>query len=349
MTFAEWMRAALYDPSDGYYCRDDFQRWGREGDYRTSPERSKLFAATFARHFARLYDELGQPCQWTILEAGGGSGQFASGFLQTLNRYFPAVFAATRYVIDEVTESAQRRCGEMTREFSDRIEFGRVGSVALDPGVVFSNELLDAFPVHRVTVNEGQLKEFFVDVNAEAQFVWSLKSPSTPKLQNYLDMCETELREGQIVEICLEVENWFERVATSVKSGYVVTVDYGASAPELYACSIDDPRYQGTLRGFSKHQMIEDVLANPGFNDLTSTVNWTAVERIGERHRLKVVDFKPQDKFLIDQGLLTQLEIESQHAGSDAERVRLSAAAREMILPHGMGASFQVMVQRRVK
>jgi len=347
ITFEEWMRAALYDPSEGYYCRTDLPRWGRTGDYRTSPERSSLFGATFARYFARLYEEMGQPSQWTIVEAGSGGGHFAHGLLKTLNRYFPKVFAATRYVIDEISVNARERCREITREFAQRIEFGELGSTRIDPGVIFANELLDAFPVHRVTVNEGELKEFFVDVDAEGMFEWILKSPSTAKLQEYLDVCEIKLGEGQIAEINLAVENWFNKVASSLKTGYVVTVDYGAGAQELYPSSPDDMRYPGTLRGFRGHVMVDDVLVDPGFHDLTATVNWTFVEKLGRRLELEVVDFKPQHKFLLDEGFLSQLEIDTQHADSDAERTRLRTAAREMILPDRMASKFQVMVQRK--
>src|SRR5882762_6795651 len=101
ITFCDWMRMALYDEDEGYYCRTDRQKWGRAGDYRTSPERSSLFAATFARYFAQLHDQLGSPPEWTMLEMGAGDGRFASGVLQTLQSTFPSVFSATRYFLDE--------------------------------------------------------------------------------------------------------------------------------------------------------------------------------------------------------------------------------------------------------
>jgi SAM-dependent MidA family methyltransferase len=153
------------------------------------------------------------------------------------------------------------------------------------------------------------------------------------------------LQEGQTVEVNLELENWFRKVTASLQTGFVVSVDYGATAGELYS---EDNRQAGTLRGFQRHSFVEDVLANPGGQDLTATVNWTAVEKIGEQHQLEVVDIKRQDKFLIDEGLLSQLEIESRNAGSDAERIRLSTDAREMILPDGMAARFQVMTQKKI-
>ena len=345
ITFEEFMRSALYDPDGGYYCRNDIERWGREGDYRTSPERSQLFAATFARYFARLYEELGCPARWTILEAGAGSGHFAHGVLQTLASHFPQVFASTRYVIDEVSVSAQTLCRERVKAFGNQVDFAPVQSVNLEPGVIFSNELLDAFPVHRVIQQGRELKEFFVDVDVNGNFVWVLHPPSTTRLQAHLDLCETDVTEGQVVEISLELENWIETIAASLNEGFLVSVDYGATVTELYSA---DNRESGTLRGFRKHSFVDDVLANPGSQDLTATVNWTAVEKLGEFHQLELVEFKRQDKFLIDTGLLNQLEIESGRASGDADRLRLSTAAREMILPDGMAANFQVMTQRKV-
>ena len=112
ITFHDWMRAALYDPDSGYYQRADRERWGRAGDYRTSPERSVLFAATFARYFARLYEDLGRPGAWTIVECGAGGGNFAAGVLEMLAREFPSIFDATRYVVLDVSDDALRRARE---------------------------------------------------------------------------------------------------------------------------------------------------------------------------------------------------------------------------------------------
>ncbi|HJU93968.1 MAG TPA: SAM-dependent methyltransferase, partial [Pyrinomonadaceae bacterium] len=123
VTFHDWMKAALYDPAGGYYQRSDLERWGREGDYRTSPERSELFAATFAHYFAKLYDELQRPAEWSIVECGAGDGRFAVGVLRTLADRFPQVFAATRYVVYELSADALRRARERLNEFGTRVEF----------------------------------------------------------------------------------------------------------------------------------------------------------------------------------------------------------------------------------
>ncbi|MDQ6653839.1 MAG: SAM-dependent methyltransferase, partial [Acidobacteriota bacterium] len=350
MTFYDWMRLALYDVREGYYCRNDRQRWGREGDYRTSPERSSLFAATFARYFASLYDNLGKPSHWTIAEAGAGDGYFAAGVLQTLKNCFPQIFSATNYVMDEVSSHSRSLAWEHLQPFADRREFRKLGELEIDFGVVFSNELLDAFPVHRVKMNNGRLREFYVTVGANGKFDWTLGPLSTPRLNYYFAGCAIQLAESQVAEVNLEIEGWFMKVAERLRTGYIVTVDYGANADELYASHDPHARHRldvGTLRSFHRHRIVNDVLARPGEQDLTTTVDWSFVKRVGGKLGFEVIEFERLDKFLLNTGLIEQLESESQSCGSEAEKLRLSTAAREMILPDGMAASFQVFVQKK--
>ena len=319
MPFRDWMEAALYDPEFGYYARTDSKRWGREGDYRTSAERSELFAATFARYFARLYDELGQPEEWTIVEGGAGDGTFAKRVLRALEEQYPGVFAATRYLPLEVSSG----------DFYPS-----------DPCLYFSNELLDAFPVHRVT-REGEL---YVTLDASDGFAWTVGPHSTPRLAEFLDEHSIELAPNQTIEINLAVDDWLASVAAKLKRGYVITVDYGAEAVELYDHSL---RPDGTLRAFSQHGFVDDVLKEPGAYDITSSVNWTQVIKTGERLGLEAVVFAPQDKFLLSAGLLDELQTKLQQAKTDAAKTQLTTDARQMILPGGMASSFQVLVQKR--
>jgi SAM-dependent MidA family methyltransferase len=347
LTFCDWMNAALYDSRDGFYCREDRVPWGREGDYRTSPERSRLFAATFARYFAGLHEQLGRPPAWTILEAGAGEGRFTEGVLQTLQRFFPAVFAATLCVVDEVSPGSRSRAEQRLRPFADRVEFRSLDEVEINPGVVFSNELLDAFPVHRIVLQGGEFKEFYVTVDENGNFDWLLEALSpalSPRLEAYFKEVGSRPAEGQVIEVSLEMEHWLRRVGARMHSGYVVSVDYGAMAEDLY---LPGANRQGTLRGFQRHQFVDDLLAQPGTHDLTTTVNWSFVRAVGASAGLEFVELIRQDQFLLRNGFLEQLEFESRQAKDDGERLQLSSGAREMILPDGMAASFQVLVQRK--
>jgi SAM-dependent MidA family methyltransferase len=343
ITFCEWMRTALYDPAEGYYRKDQRTIWGREGDYRTSPERSDLFAATFASYFARLYERLNSPKNFSIVEIGAGAGEFAFGVLQTLQCYFPAVFAATKYDVVEVSEPARATARQRLLPFGERVEFSSMDDFEVDTGIVFSNELFDAFPVHRVTLSDDKLCEYYVALDVDGKFDWLIGPASTLRLDDYLKRHNIRLREGQVAEVSLELERWLERVAAKLRQGYLISVDYGAESAELYSAA---EREQGTLRGFQRHAFVENVLNSPGEADLTTTVNWTAVRAAGESLGLKTVEFARQDKFLLEAGLLDQLALRSESA-NEAERIRLSTSAREMALPNGMAASFQVLIQEK--
>jgi SAM-dependent MidA family methyltransferase len=346
ISFRDWMEAALYDEHEGYYCRRDTVRWGRAGDYRTSAERSPLFAATFARYFATLYEELGAPSVLSIIDAGAGAGDFARGVLETLRRDWPHVFSATRYYLDEESADARARARERLAPVSERTEFRRLFEI--DPqtcvGIIFSNELLDAFPVHRVIQRGRKLYELCVGVNEAGAFGWVEREPKTPRLAAHFERAGVSLAEGQIAEVNLEAEDWTRRAAHALRRGYIITVDYGEEANELYGAP---QRRGGTLRAFHRHTLADDLLARPGEQDLTATIDWTQIRMAGEREGLQTVLFARQDEFLLRAGLLEQLERMTARSPSEADAMGLRLGAREMILPGGMGQSFQVLVQKR--
>lgn len=346
ISFRAWMEAALYDEQEGYYHRSDLARWGRAGDYRTSPERSPLFAATLARYFATLYEELGAPRAWRIVEVGAGAGNFAVVLLATLQRDHPHVFAATHYLIDERSVEARSRAQRWLAPFAQRVTFQSLLDEAgpVEVGVVFSNELLDAMPVHRVINRDGELREMCVGLSAKGEFVWTEQALTSPRLSAHFQDLNISLAEGQIAEVNLDAEDWLARVALALQRGYVITVDYGAEADELYHAP---HRRLGTLRAFRQHELSEHVLAQPGAQDLTTTINWTQIKAAGERAGLRTILFARQDEFLIRAGALEQLASMTNEMDSEAEKARLRFSAREMILPGGMSQSFHVLVQKK--
>jgi len=336
------MKAALYDPSGGYYQRSNRKRWGREGDYRTSPERSELFAATFAQHFVKLAEEFDE---LTIVECGAGDGSFASGVLRTLRDQFPSRFLETRYVVYELSDDARGRAQERLSEFGERVKFCSGWSeISASSGIFFSNELLDAFPVHRVVMDERGLSELYVTVDSAGNFASSAGPLSTLLLAEFITSYSIDLAKGQTIEINLAIDDWFGAVVAKLDRGFVISVDYGADADELYDPTL---RPDGTLRGFSDHGFVDDLLSAPGEYDLTTSVSWTQVRSVGEKLGLKVIDFASQDKFLLNAGLLDQLQYRLERAKSEAEKASLTTGARDMILPGGMASSFQVLIQKR--
>jgi SAM-dependent MidA family methyltransferase len=344
MPFNEWMEAALYDKLRGYYHRSDLQRWGRKGDYRTSPESSELFAASFARHFAQLFGELGQPEHWTIMECGAGDGRFAEIGLTTLRTDFPQTFSATRYCIDEVSADAIARIRQRLAPFGTRVEFSSLETLpVINPGIVFSNELLDAFPVHRLTKKNDRLMELYVTTNPEGRFDWFTGPLSMPELFKFCRRNEIDITDGQVIEVSLEIEDWLTRVSSKLEKGYLITVDYGEDAATLYNAVA---RKDGSLRAYSRHSFVE-VLEQPGEHDITSTVNWTQVQSVGASIGLDTIKLERLDKFLLDTGLLEELERRVNASVGDARKLDLSTRARDMILPGGLASSFQVLIQKR--
>jgi SAM-dependent MidA family methyltransferase len=343
ISFRDWMAAALYDERDGYYCRAAGVRQGRAGDYRTAPETSPLFAATFARYFSQLFVELGAPSSLTIVEVGAGSGEFAQGVLTALQARHSQVFAATTYVIDEISAASRQRVADRLADFAERVRFERLSEVSqpAGAGIVFSNELVDAFPVHRVTMRAGRLREICVGVDPE-NFVWVECDPHHAA-QDYCERIGLQLAEGQIAEINLDAENFLARAAAALARGFVITLDYGAARDELLNAA---HRYQGTLRAFRRHELVDDILATPGRQDLTTTIDWNQIHEAGVRAGLETLRHERLDQFLLREGIIDELEMLASKT-TDLDALRLRTSVREMIMPHGLAASFQVLVQKK--
>ena len=344
ISFYEWMKAALYDEREGYYCRADRVPQGRTGDYRTGPEMSPLFTATFADYFAKLHTDLKWPGSWTVFEMGAGGGHFAHGLLSELRKYEPNVFASTNYVIDEIGAAARSRAAHRVSEFADRISFQRLSENDVTPatGVVFSNELIDAFPVHRVVMSAGSLRELCVGLGADG-FTF-VECAVEPEVAEYCRRTDMQLSEGQIAEVNLEAEKFVSRAAALLDRGYLVTVDYGADRNELLGAP---ERRWGTLRAFYRHQIVDDVLARPGEQDLTTTIDWTQIQEAGARAGLRTIRFERLDQFIgASVGPIMGRMVSEKHDA--VEMLRFTTSARELLLPDGMASYFWVLVQEKV-
>ena len=347
ISFCEWMKAALYDEREGYYCRRDRVRQGRQGDYRTAPEMSPLFGAAFANYFMKSYFDLGAPSSWTVVEIGGGTGDFAHDVLRSLQINFPNVFNATQYIIDEVSADAQSKAVNKVAPFKDRLQFHALSELRepLPHALIFSNELFDAFPVHRVIGRGGVVKELRVALSDAGNFAWIECKLDGPAAE-YCDQIKLQLAEGQIFEVNLRAEQVLSLAAKSIREGMLITVDYGAERRELLS---DPNRFYGTLRAFQKHQFVDDILSHPGEYDLTTTVDWTQIMAAGQRHGLETLRLERLDEFLMAEGALAELMTTTSLVTDPAEQFRLNRFALELLKPDGMAASFQILVQRKIK
>ncbi len=290
------MQRALYDPADGYYNRS-LQQIGRHGDFFTSVSVGSFFGELLAFQFARWMEGLtldGKNVQ--CVEAGAHNGQLASDILAALEDSEPQLFASLQYWI--VEPSAARRAAQQStlsrfanvRWFNSLVEIqSRV------TGVVFSNELLDAMPVHvfRWDAAARRWSEMGVGVSEERLHWKPLPAPTItpPQLPDEL---LAVLPDGYSVELSPAAAQWWGDAAVAIANGKLMTIDYGGILEEL----LSPGRTSGTLRAYSRHRLAQDILENPGEQDITAHVNFSEIRRVGQAVGLKTETFTTQSQFL---------------------------------------------------
>jgi len=264
------MEAALFDPEDGYYTTH--VALGFEGDYLTAPDLGPHFGRALARAFVDLWLRLGRPMAWDLVEAGAGRGVFLRDVLAALERERPDAAKGARPTI---VEASPRLRDQQSTTLAGRDLRWASDARALAPveGVIFANEVLDAFPVHVLVRSAEGVREVFVQ---ESGGVLSeiLRPPSLPDLQWRVP---ERLPSGGRWEVSPAAEGWVASLGSALTRGYVVFVDYGGDENELLT-----RLGAGTLRGFSRHRLVSDPYAEPGAHDLTASVNFTAIRRAAE-------------------------------------------------------------------
>jgi SAM-dependent MidA family methyltransferase len=314
ITFRSFMEAALYHPRHGYYALDPGIT-SRGGDYVTSPEVHPIFATLIAKQILEFWHALGRPQPFTIVEAGAGRGLLARDILLRLIGE-PDIKAALRYRICErypTLEVAQRNTlSEAGIDLHD-VEWNAVLPHVL-AGVVLSNELIDAFPVHRVVRSGDALHEVYVGHDGE-RFHDVLGDVSDPRLEAYFGALRVLPAEGAYAEVNLDAPTWIEGVARSVERGYVLTFDYGYEAADLYA----PWRKDGTLLCFYRQSASSDPYQRIGRQDMTSSVDFTTLRAAGERHGLRTVGMTDQASFLVRMGIGEGLAAVARESGANIE------------------------------
>src|SRR5690242_2499985 len=252
--FAEFMRECLYHPEQGYYSRLATRH---RGDYYTSVDVHPIFGRLIGRQLAEMWRLLGSPQPFLVVESGAGIGKLAATILDFAARELPEFYAANDYVAVEF--SAERRA-KHADALAAHIARRRVSSAAQIPpeiaaGCIFSNELLDALPTHRVVTQDGRLREIYIDL-LDGRFIETLREPSTSALARYFQEQGIALPEGHQTEACLDACRWIEDAGRSIARGFVMTIDYGHEAPALY----NEQHNRGTLLAYREHQVTENIL-----------------------------------------------------------------------------------------
>lgn len=345
------MDLALYCPVYGYYEKEK-DNLGRRGDFFTSVSVGALFGELLAFQFAEWLSELeASSGEFALVEAGAHDGRLARDILTWLRQQRAELFSRLNYFIVEPSERRRQWQAETLAEFQPRVRWvSRCRELTIAGGVrgiVFANELLDALPVHRVGW-DGRNKILFEWGVAlcDDQFVWkrmpgrdiSVRAAARlfPELPN--ELWEV-LPDGFITELCPAAADWWQEAATMLRSGKVLTLDYGLAAEEFFSSA----RANGTLRGYRKHHVVDDPLADPGEQDLTAHVNFTALQRAGEAAGLRTEALWSQEKFFA--AIVERLTKAS--AGSLEWTPARARQFQTLTHPEHMGRAFRVLIQSR--
>jgi len=341
LTFAEYMGESLYHPEHGYYSRAEAKRFA---DYYTSVDVHPVFGRLLARQLAEMWVALGRPGEFTAVECGAGAGSLAEHILDFAARGLPEFFASLRYVAVEQSPARGAAC---QARLARHVGGGRAAVRAQLPervaaGCIFSNELLDALPVHRVVCEGGELREVYVTLDG-ARFADHPGPLSTAGISDYFAEQGITLRQGQHAEAGLAAADWVAQAGRALGRGFVLTIDYGHEARELY----DERHMRGTLLAYHRHRAGEDWYAHPGEQDLTAHVNFTALGLAGARGGLGRTGLTTQTNFLLALGRDNDFADLFDEGMSEAERVRARQGLKSLIDPEGMGETFRVLIQHK--
>ncbi len=335
LPFAEFMSAALYEPGLGYYAQHA-RAFGAAGDFLTAPEISPLFGTVLADALAADVARCGR-----VVEFGAGSGQLAEDLLR---RWVASGVPVTEYAIVEVSAglAAQQRerLQPLAQALGVRIDWWSQLPTEL-AAVVLANEVLDVLPVHVVaTEGEATLELGVTWDEAQQRFVWreAALTPAAAQALAGIELPRSD--EGRYVtEVAPAVSAWVRTIAAALTSGAVLAlIDYGYPRESYYAPF----RSRGTLLGYYRHRVVEDVLAAPGACDITAFVDFTRVLEALEQERVAVREFATQGQFLLRHGVLERL-LERAAPGT-AAYVKAARALQRLIAPHEMGELFWVVV-----
>ena len=376
ITFRDFMNSALYDPELGYYNTERL-KIGAEGDYYTSSNVHPAFGGVLAEAFSNLWAGRSEPL--TLVEMGAGTGQLAYDVLRAISDVYPALFERLTYVIVETSSAMLKRQQGKLSGFADRIKWSELNELESNPfkGIVFSNELVDAMPVQRVRYKQDVVEVLYVTTSSEAMygrpsvaaphshttlgekgaagdrdsckgnekverlaFQWA--EPSDKRLLEYMKRMQTELSEGQILEINLDAIDWLAHIARALESGFLITIDYGDLVEHLWS----PDRREGTLRSFHRHRLVDWPLDRIGEQDLTASVNFTALIEYGRDFGLESVSYERQTAFLTRMGLIER--IAGRYGPTESlEDLRERLAMKNLFVPAGISDSFRVLIQRK--
>lgn len=329
ITFYEFMQTALYHDEWGYYINSK-PKIGRSGDFYTSPNVHSAFGYCIAEQIFEMWGLCNKPSNFKLVEMGPGTGLLAKDILTYLQNY-KELFDGLQYILVETSPYLK---GIQEKELSSFINkclwIDTIENLDSLVGVFFSNELVDAFPVHKITLKNGIIKEIYVNYK-DGTFIEELGPVSNKKIYTYIEKLGFDLQEEQEIEVNLDAIDWLRNISKALKKGFLITIDYGYKAQEL----LEPFRFKGTLMSYAKHSKSENVLDNPGEQDITAHVNFSALMDAGKEFGLHTAGYTSQMRFLVN------LNIHEKASNN----IKDIYAIKRLIMPNGMGERFKVLIQ----
>lgn len=340
LPFVEFMAACLYHPRYGYYMTPR-ERIGKGGDFFTSSSVNALFGRLIARQLIQMAELLGGE-SFQVVEQGAGEGHLALDILDTLAIEAPDLYRRLNYTLVEIGSASRERQSRTLAAHAHQVTWRGADEWHIVSGCFLSNELVDAFPVHVVEKQGGQIREIYVVNGTAGAFSEELREPSTPMLDKHFHWLGAAPVEGNRAEVNLAAPVWMREVGGRIGRGFVLTIDYGYPAAELYGFH----RRTGTLLCYRQHQADDDPYSAVGEKDITSHVDFTALRQAGEEAGLTTLWFGEQYRFLLGLGFFEELLRLQEQCTDEREARALRLTLKNLILPEqGMGETFKVLVQ----
>jgi SAM-dependent MidA family methyltransferase len=343
IAFAQYMERCLYAPGLGYYSAGR-TKFGAAGDFITAPELGELFARCVVAALQPTLAMLGEAADF--LELGGGSGAFAEAALKALAETdtLPRQYLILEPSADLRERQRERLLANLPADLNARVRWLDRPPQQDWRGVLFANEVIDALPATRFTVRDGEILEEHVALDGEGR-LRRIDRPADALVAGAVRHVERDLgvefTEGYRSEILPQLPYWIQAVAGALTAGVMLFVDYGYVRREFYLPERDD----GTLMAHYRHHAHNDPLYLPGLNDLTASVDFTALAEAGNSAGFGVAAYMPQAQFLIGAGL--QQVFEQMQPPDEHGRHRLAQQVKKLMLPEQMGERFQAMLLAR--
>jgi SAM-dependent MidA family methyltransferase len=345
ITFAEYMDLVLYHPQHGYYA-SNAERISESGDFLTSPHLADDFGEMLAIQLYQIWQILGEPQQFSIVEMGAGRGLLSAQILAYSGRKYPDFLRSIDYIIIETAPAMivaqQARLKDLPVRWCTWAE---IPDRSID-GCFLSNELIDAFPVHQVVKIEDKLQEVYVTLgDRDLVFTEQIDDLSTDKLEQYWQLNRINLLVERYpnkyrTEVNLAALSWLDLVFKKLQRGYIISIDYGYTADRYY----NPMRSQGTLQCYYQHAHHNDPYINIGNQDLTAHVDFTTLQNYGESLGWHTIGFTQQGMFLMALGLGERIAAISTGGGDIQSLLHRRQNLHQLIDPMGLG-KFGILIQ----